>query len=37
MIVLRLFGKFYEFLEKEEKHCNSENAEDFSKVQRQIY
>ena len=22
---------------KEEKHCNSENTEEFSKVQRQIY
>ena len=31
------FENFLEFLKKEEKHCNSENIEDFRKVQRQIY
>ena len=36
-IVLSFLENFLEFLKKEEKHCNSENSEDFRKVQRQIY
>ena len=37
MLVLTFFENFLEFLKKEEKDCNSENIEDFRKVQRQIY
>ena len=36
-IVLSFFRAFSCILKKEEKHCNSENTEDFRKVQRQIY
>ena len=36
-MVLSFFRKFSRILKKEEKHCNSENTEDFREVQRQIY
>ena len=36
-IVLSFFRKCSWILKKEEKHCSSENIEDFRKVQRQIY
>ena len=34
---LKFFRKFSLIRKKEEKYCNSENIEDFRKVQRQIY
>ena len=37
MVLSFFFENFLEFLKKEEKHCNSENIEDFRKVKRQIY
>ena len=36
-MVLSFFRKLSRNLKKEEKHCNSENIEDFRNVQRQIY
>ena len=36
-IVSSFFRKLSSTLNKEKKHCNSENIEDFRKVQRQVY
>ena len=36
-IVLNLYRKFSLIIKNEEKYCNSENIEDFRRVQRQIY
>ena len=36
-IILSFFRKFSRILKKEETRCDSENIEDFRKVQRQIY
>ena len=36
--IVSIFSRiFSRILKKEERHCNSENIEDFSKVQRHIY